>query len=82
MNLLTEFRKIDMLSKIRIDRPNHTIHKVLKIEKNKYGFYNVHIDMEGKFFDIKVKHTINMIPYPLSKYNELNIREQEDWFLK
>lgn len=82
MNLLTEFQKKLFLYKIRKDRPTQIIHKVLNVEKNKYGFYNVKVDMEGWFFETKVIHTVTMLPYPLSNYNQLTTEQRQDWFFK
>jgi hypothetical protein len=82
MNLLIEIRKKQILAQIRKERPTQVINKVLKFEKNKYGFYNVKVDMEGQFYDIKIRHTVTMLPYPISKYNKLTTEQQQDWFFK
>jgi hypothetical protein len=66
----------DMLVKIRKDRPHQLIHEVIDIEKNKYGFYTVNVDMEIMFIDTKVLHGRHKIPYPLSKYNDLSESKQ------
>lgn len=70
-----------MLKKIRKDRPNQTIYKVLSFKKNKYGFYDVKVDMEGWFFETKIIHTVNTLPYPLSKYKKLNSQDMGEWLL-
>ncbi len=63
----------EMLNKIRKDRPNQIIHKVFSFQKNKFGFYDVEVDMETMFLETKILHTRVTIPYPLSEYNKLHI---------
>lgn len=78
---IDKFKKHRMLKKIRKDRPNQTIYKVLSFKKNKYGFYDVKVDMEGWFFETKIIHTVNTLPYPLSKYKKLNSQDMGEWLL-
>ena len=58
----------EILEKLRLDRPNQIIHEVLSFEKNEYGFYNVRVDMETMFFETKIKHHKQVLPYPFSDY--------------
>ena len=81
----------EMLSLLREERPDQIIHKVYGFKKNKYGFYNVEVDMQLKIdlnnlFDSKckydittVKHTRQIIAYPLKKLHELDKSDQHYW---
>jgi hypothetical protein len=69
----------EILEKIRLDRPNQVIHKVISFEENEYGFYDVKVDMETMFFSTKVKHTHVTLPYPLSEYEKLSETVQFEW---
>lgn len=69
----------EILEKLRLDRPNQVIHEVLSVEKNEYGFYNVMVDMETMFFETKIKHHKQVLPYPFSEYIKLNEQQKLDW---
>ena len=69
----------EMLEKVRKDRPHQVIHEVIGFEKNKYGFYDVKVDMETMFIDTKIKHCVGNIPYPVSEYNKLTNGQQFDY---
>lgn len=69
----------DMLDKIRIDRPDLVINEVIAVKQNKYGFYDVRVDMESMFFDTKIKHSRATLPYPHSDYEKLSDIEREEW---
>jgi hypothetical protein len=70
---------IEILEKIRLDRPEQVINDVVSFKKNEYGFYDVKVYMESMFFDTKILHTKCVLPYPLSEYLKLNEQEQLDW---
>jgi hypothetical protein len=69
----------EMLEKIRFDRPSQIINEVISFKKNKRGFYDVKVDMEGMFFETKVLHLKQRLPYPKSEYEKLNDIEQRNW---
>lgn len=69
----------EMLKLIREDRPGQVINEVISFEKNKYGFYDVHVDMQSQFFETKVLHVKMRLPYPYKKYEELSKDKQEEW---
>jgi len=69
----------EMLELVRADRPSQVINEVLSFEKNKYGFYNVKVDMESMFFNTKILHTQAILPYPALKYAQLSEDYQFDW---
>ena len=69
----------EMLEEIRLDRPSQTIHKVISFKKNRYGFYDVKVDMESMFFETKIKHSTVTLPYPFSEYEKLSEKEQFEW---
>lgn len=69
----------EMLEKIRLERPNQVIHEVLEFKKNKHGFYDVKVDMEGMFFESKIRHIQKVLPYPFSEYEKLSEDEQREW---
>ena len=60
----------EMLEKIRLDRPNQTINKVISFKENENGYYDVNADMETEFFGTIIKHTHIKLPYPYQKYKE------------
>ena len=74
-----DIKNTEMLSKIRLDRPDQVIHEVISFKKNEYGFYDVIVDMESMFFTTKIKHTKTTLPYPLSGYEKLSEKEQFNW---
>jgi len=69
----------EMLELIRADRSAQVIHSVMSYKKNKYGFYDVHVDMEGGFFGTIIKHYKLKLPYPLSKFDELSLDKKNEW---
>jgi hypothetical protein len=69
----------EMLKLIREERPEQVIHEVTSFEKNKMGFYDVHVDMEHKFFDTTVKHVHQRLPYPYAKYEKMSKEKQMKW---
>lgn len=69
----------EMLEKMRLDRPEQLIHEVISYEKNKYGFYNVKVNMEGRFFETIVKHTISVLPYPMNDFHALSQKDKKEW---
>ena len=69
----------EMLLKIREDRPKQVINDVLSFNENKYGFYDVQVDMESMFLETKILHTHFKLPYPQSGYEKLSKKEQLDW---
>ncbi len=74
-----EGEKLDMLEKIRIDRPDLVIHEVIAIKQNKFGFFDVRVDMESYFFDTKINHSRATLPYPYSDYEKLSDTNQKEW---
>jgi len=68
--------KEELLEKIRKERPNQVIHNVISFKKNKDGYYDVLVDMEAKFFESKIKHTMETIPYPLSQHLKLKTEDK------
>ena len=70
---------LEMLERIRLERPDLVIHRVIQFVENEHGFYNVRVDMEGKFFNCKIKHIIAVLPYPRHKYAKLPECEQFHW---
>ena len=71
--------KQELLKEIRKERPNHKIKEVLDFKKSKHGFFNVTVEMEGRFFETKVNRTIVTIPYPKNDYKKLTRNEQLEW---
>jgi len=71
----------ELLKKIREERPNQVINKVYSYKKNEHGFYDVLVDMEGHFFETKVLHVTETLPYPFSEYEKLNSRDRKIWNL-
>lgn len=71
--------KEELLEKIRKERPNQNIKKVLDFKKSKHGFFNVTVEMEGRFFETKINRTIITIPYPKKDYKKLTRSQQLDW---
>ena len=61
-----------MLDLIQKERPEQKINKVIKFDKNEFGFYSVTVDMETRFFETTVKHTTVKLPYPFKNYLDLN----------
>lgn len=74
-----EGEKLDMLEKIRLDRPDLVINEVIAVKQNKLGFYDVRVDMESMFFDTIIKHSRVTLPYPYSDYEKLSDIEREEW---
>lgn len=77
--IMNAIHKEKMLEKIRLDRPTQVINEVISVKENEYGFYDVEVDMESMFFDIKILHTKCTLPYPFSDYEELSEKEQLEW---
>lgn len=75
----TNVFKADMLVLIKRDRPNQVINKVLAVNKNKWGFWDVIVDMQNMFYGTKVLHTKHTLPYPLNAFNNLNTTQQLEW---
>ena len=71
--------KTDLLKKIRLDRPTQVIHSIIKSKKNKFGFYDVKVDMEGEMMGTKINHFKVTLPYPYAEYVKLSEQDQEDW---
>lgn len=71
--------KAELLIKIREDRPGQVIHEVISFEKNKFGHYDVVVDMEGQFFNTTIRHIKQRLPYPLEEFNKLSKVEQLEW---
>jgi hypothetical protein len=69
----------EMLKLIRADRPGQVINEVISFEKNKYGFYDVFVDMESQFYETRIKHVKMRLPYPYKKYEDLPKNKQEKW---
>lgn len=72
-------KKAQILSEIRKERPNQKIKNILDFKRNKHGFYNVTVEMEGRFLETKINRTIVTIPYPKKSYKKLKRNEQLDW---
>lgn len=70
---------VEMLQKIRLDRPTQVINEVILVKENGYGFYDVKVDMESMFFDTKILHTKCVLPYPFSEYEKLSEKEKFEW---
>lgn len=71
---------MEMLEKLRIDRPDQIIHEVISFEVDpEYGFYNVKVDMQIQFLETTIKHFYRTIPYPLSEFEKLTQVQQLDW---
>ena len=66
----------EMLDAVRKDRPEQIINKVTKFRLNKYGFYDVKVDMEEDFFETKILYVHRILPYPISEYVKLSDKEQ------
>lgn len=66
----------EMLILLKKERPEQTINQVFSFEEIEPGFYSVIVDMETSFFDITIKHSRTILPYPLQKYLSLS-REQQ-----
>jgi len=66
----------EMLEKIRVERPEQKINEVIFFKVNKYGFFNVKINVD---VDEKIKNLITTIPYPFSEYEKLSKGEQAEW---
>ena len=69
----------EMLKSIREDRPKQVINKVQSFKKNKHGFYDVLVDMEGTFFETKLLHVTQLLPYPVSEYEKLSKKDRNIW---
>lgn len=69
----------EILELVRAERPNQKIHEVKSFEKNDLGFYDVHVDMEGMFFETTVLHIHMKLPYPIREYEKLSKKQQLDW---
>jgi len=75
----------EMLGKVREDRPNQVIHEVIDFERNEYGFYDVRVDMQADSTDLvilkipTIRHAKVKIPYPISEYDKLSMKEQFEW---
>lgn len=78
-NLLEGKTKEQVLELIRNEYPNHVIHYVRSFEKNIYGIYKVHVDMQIKLpvsylLDtsvVTIHHANIILPYPNEKYQQL-----------
>jgi len=81
LDIWDHFDKELMLYAIRKERPLQTIHQVIHIEKNEYGFYDVYVNMESDFMGTKVKNTDAKLPYPLSKFLLLSDSEANKWMI-
>lgn len=68
-----------LLENLRKERPLQTIHKIYSFRENKYGFYDVFVDMEGKMFDIKINHIKTTLPYPILEYEKLDEQQKIEW---
>lgn len=71
--------KEEILNNIRLERPDQVINKIISIEKNNYGFYNVKVDMEGHFFETTISSIKITLPYPNSEYLKLSKEEKFKW---
>lgn len=69
----------EMLNKMSEERPHDTIHEVLSFEKNKFGFYNVLVDIQSSFFGCLVEHTKMTLAYPFAEFNKLSEEEKKEW---
>ena len=73
------FSKEQMLENLRKERPEQVINEVLSFEKNKYGFYDVVVDMEHQFLETRIKHVHQRLPYPYREYEKLSEEKQIAW---
>ena len=69
----------EMLEKVRMDRPTQVINEVISFKENEYGFYDVKVDMETMFFETKILHAKQTLPYPMSEYEKLSEKDQFEW---
>ena len=75
----------EMFEKVREDRPHQIIHEVIDFEKNEYGFYDVTVDMQvdganlGIIHMPTIRHSRMRLPYPISEYEKLTVKEQFEW---
>jgi hypothetical protein len=67
------------LEKIRLDRPIQVINEVHSFKENEFGFYDVEVDMEGMFFNTKILHVRQVLPYPLEAYKKLDMSDLMKW---
>ena len=65
-----------ILEKLRLERPSQTIHEVLSVNENDFGFYDVKVDMSMIIFETRVNHVHATLPYPFSGYKKLNKHER------
>ena len=61
----------ELLEKIRLDRPNQVIHKVVSYKETKFGYLDVDVVMEAEFFGTKVRNVNMTLPYPVKAYIDL-----------
>jgi hypothetical protein len=69
----------EMLVLIRAERPFQVIHEVMSFKENKFGFYDVVVDMQVNFFGTTIKHSTSKLPYPTEAYNRLGEKESFEW---
>ena len=72
-------KKEMMLENLQKERPLQVIHKVLGINENEYGFFDVNVDMEINFFGTIIRHVHQVLPYPYAEYEKLNEKQKLDW---
>jgi regulatory protein YycI of two-component signal transduction system YycFG len=68
LGLMTNER---MLELIRLDQPWQVINEVKSFTLNKYGYYEVEVDMEGHFFKTKIQHVRTTLPYPYLTHQKI-----------
>lgn len=75
----------EMLTNVRKDRPNQIINNVMDFKMNKYGFYDVYVDIQYEAIDIDwaqfpvIRHVKTRIPYPISEFNKLPKEKQLEY---
>jgi len=74
--------KEEMLKLVQDERPTQKIYQVIHFEKNKYGFYDVYVNMDSNRKDIVGKTIKNVdfkLPYPIHKFILLSDSEANKW---
>ncbi len=59
--------KSEVLDELRKEYPDCTIHEALKYRKNKYGWYDIEVDMEGALYGTTIRYTLRNLSYPLEE---------------
>ncbi len=59
----------EMLKKIRIDRPDETIHEVYGFKMGPHDIIWVDVNMGANIMGTKVNHFHASLPYPINLYN-------------